>query len=148
MRDNTTNKYLQTIRTMLEEDKHRWDCPDYCGVVVVHPDLVEYVVEMIKANFDNYVVSLKVQRKQFTLKSGGSLTITHMESVVYGTTRRAWHNHVGMEYTSVMFSHTWWGGDELRTVKYPLGECRTNCITYMMSQLRSRSKYVSKFVMM
>ena len=143
------NKHLKTIHTMLEEDKHRWDCPDYCGVVVVHPDLVEDTLSLISVNFSDEVKSLRLGGwNKFSLQGGGRLTITHMERVPDGTQRRAEHDHAGMEYTSIMFSTAWWGGSDLRNVNYPLGECRTNCITYMMSRLRSRSKYVSKFVMM
>ena len=147
MKDNTTNKYLQTILTMLEEDKHRWDCPDYCGVVVVHPDLVEDTLSLVSVEFSGDVASLRTGGwNTFTLKGGGRLTVTHMESEK-GTIRRAEHDHAGMQYTSIMFHMPFAGGyGDLRRVV--TGEGISNCFMYMMTRLRSESKYASKFVMM
>ena len=76
MKDNT----MENIKTMILEDSHRWQCPNYNGVVVVHPDMIEDVVSMICVEFPEDVASLKVQRNIFTLKSGGELNVVHMES--------------------------------------------------------------------
>ncbi len=41
------NNTMDNIKQMILEDSHRWQCPKYRGVVVVHPDMVEDVISMI-----------------------------------------------------------------------------------------------------
>ena len=140
---------MENIKTMLLEDSHRWQDPKYCGLVVVHPDMVEDVVSMICFEFPEEVATLKVGFwDNITFKRGGTLTVTHMDSPE-GSHRKAEHNHAGMEYTSIMFSLLFCGnGRDLHTIHTLTCGENINCMAYMMSRLRSGSVHASKFVIM
>jgi hypothetical protein len=53
------NKRENLIRELKLESK-RWDCRDYSGVIFVHPDDVEWLVEYIESNYGNLKGVLKV----------------------------------------------------------------------------------------
>ena len=117
--------------------------------MIVHPDLVEDTVSMLCVDFVGYVNTLKSGNwDRVDLNNGGRLIITHMESIDYRM-RRYWHDHAGMQYTSIMFDIGWAGNcNDLR----PIEGCKngevSDCIMYMMTRLQSKSKYSSKFVIM
>ncbi len=144
------NNTLDNIKQMILEDSHRWQCPNYSGVVVVHPDMVEDVISMICVEHPDKIETYKKGSfwKDFKFKGGGDLTVSHMESPE-GTHRKAEHNHAGCQYTSVMFSEAFAGRfQQLRQLPNLVDGENISCMAYMMSRNRSESEHPSKFVMM
>ncbi len=141
---------IDNIKQMILEDSHRWQCPKYSGVVVVHPDQVEDVISMVCVEHPDKTETFNKGSfwKDFKFKGGGNLTVSHMESPE-GTLRKAEHNHAGMRYTSVMFSFSFAGSfEQLRQLPNLVDGEQINCMAYMMSRLYSQSEHPIKFVMM
>ncbi len=141
---------IENIKQMILEDSHRWQCPKYSGVVVVHPDQVKDVLNYINFTFD---AELNMQRGEVKFDTGAMLKVVHMKARFYNGSgdiyRKPEHDFAGWQLTSVMFSSTFSGGvDGLPSLENLKGGGNINCMAYMMSRLRSPSEHPSKFVMM
>lgn len=130
---------LNKIKLEIEKESCRFDCPDYYGVIFVHPDDVDDVVELMKP----YTKDVNIQRKRITLKSDGVFKV----STVQGD--HPHHDYAGLEITSTLISLDCFGKYELPDHKY-VKVGTVGCeqfIMYMTSRGRSRSKYHSHMIL-
>ncbi len=144
---------MEKIEKMLQDDSCRWDCPEYNGVIFVHPDQVEYTIDYLCVVYSDRVNGLKSSNHSWNkvgLYGGGELLVTHLGPVgLIQDNRLAAHDHAGCRYTSVMLSLDVAGGpSDLRTIPCLLNGKVFKNIEYLMTRMQSKSKYFSKFVMM
>lgn len=119
--------------------------PSYTGLVVVHPDDVDGIIEFLTSSSD-IVIEQRKYGANLEVKDGGNL-------YVRTATADNWHfNHAGMQYTTVIVSADHGGKcifDANGEFKEFVKVCNvrpSESIPYMLSRLRSQSKYPERFV--
>jgi hypothetical protein len=142
---------MEKIKVMVAEDCYRWYDANYCGLLIVHPDMVEDVTSMLCVDFERFVGGLHTNGNcnSVSLKGGGTLKVWHFE-VCEDSERLGAHNFAGYQCTSVMLSLDMKGGYHCDLREVPsLGNGKVfDNMNYMVSRLRSNSLHSSKLVMM
>ena len=120
--------------------------PKYWGLVVVHPDDVEEVIEFICDRVNNDLnLSATVNHKYNDIKVVGEIKVGTAEA-------KDWQfNHAGMQYTTVLINLEAFGKSVFDSdgnyVDYnPVGEKSEQGIHYMISRLRTESKHLQRMV--
>ena len=121
------NSIMENIKTMILEDSHRWDCPKYCGVVVVPKKYAQPTMNYLK-EFTCGEEGVNVQRKQLKLGQGGLVLVREHKPNTHFVM-----DHCGAEYTSILCSSS---------------EAESANMSYLMSRMRSTSEHTSKFLVM
>ena len=111
------------------------NCEYYSGVVFVHPDDLEDVVEVAKG----YTVFQKYdpKRKTFTFDSGACLILDNLER--NGSGRYPHFDYAGCQLTSILIHCQCFNGYKGNN---------DNFIMYMLSRNRSQSKFSSRVVIL
>lgn len=123
------SKHLDNIKKELYCERLRWDCPNYYCTIVTSEKLFEDIMWFCES-WDN--ITYNRQRNLITLKYGGQIRLQALEGL---TETKVGQNNGGCQYTTVLFN--------LDNEVYKGG---VQGITYMMSRLRSESKYDSRMV--
>ena len=120
---------LEKIKTMLYEDTYRWQCPTYCGVVVVPEDCLKKTMNFLK-EFTVGEKGICLRYNSITFSTGGSLLVRTGDKYQH----EFQCDHAGMQYTSILICQ---------------GHVtpRDN-IDYLLSRARSSSSHDSKVVIM
>ncbi|MCP4991939.1 MAG: hypothetical protein GY928_39580, partial [Colwellia sp.] len=91
---------IENIKQMILEDSHRWQCPNYSGVVVVPEDLVGAVSGFLK-EFLVGEEGYTHRRQEIRFDTGARLLIRVGERSEAGFQQE----HCGMCYTSIMVAN-------------------------------------------
>lgn len=94
------------IKFEIEKESTRFVCPDYQGVIFVHPDDVKYTMEVMLP----YTEKFNLRSKEVTLKDGGMFKVATVEGSV------PHHNYVGCLLASVLISNDCFGKTLLEEV--------------------------------
>ena len=121
------------IKYEIEKESSRFVCPNYQGVIFVHPDDVGYTVNTMLP----YTESLKVQRNTVTLKRGGSFIIRTAGG------KQPHFDYAGMQLTSVLLSMDCFG----KYMEEYVGTVSpSEFIPYVCSRLHGNSQFHSHMV--
>lgn len=135
----------QLFNELIVESAKIYD-PNYIGLVVVHPDDVDSVVEFMRNVSSDMVIEQKKYGATLKVKEGGEM---HVRTA----TSDNWHfNHAGMQYTTIIISAGHKGKcvfDVDDSFKEFVNVCNvklSESIPYMISRLRSQSKHPERLV--
>lgn len=125
----------------LQQESLRWKGDDYFGVVFVHPDDKEDVVDYI---FDNYLCKLNHKRSELTFMGAysGKLRVVTLEDNHPENRRLPQHDYGGYEITTCIIDTEALGkhknGDFVPVNEKLKGYNRDNLFMFMMSRMRTR----------
>ena len=125
----------------LQQESVRWRDDNYFGVIFVHPDDKEDVVNYV---FDNYLCKLNHKRSELTFNEGynGKLKIATLEDSYPDSVRLPQHDYGGYVITTCIIDTEALGkykDGNLIPVNEKLKGCdRDNFFMFMLSRLRTR----------
>lgn len=118
---------------------------NYSGLVVVHPEDVEEILKFIHNNINNSPDEVVVNSKYKHIKLQGCIRICTTEA-------ENWQfNHAGMQYTTILISLEAFGrhthDSDGKYIDYkPVGIKSEHGFAYMITRLRSKSKFLPRMV--
>lgn len=124
---------MNNIKLEIEKESYRFNCPNYQGVIFVHPEDIKNTLKVLEP----YADRLNIKSCMVTLKCGGRIKVSTVEG------ESPQFNYSGRELTSVLIDTNCFG-------KYKkVGTVDTsNFILYMSSRCnRSRSKHHSHLLL-
>lgn len=118
------------------------DCEKYQGIVFLHPEDLDFVVEFVKKEQPS--LEYNTLSKRFTGVSGGILSITTLSRVKDTSSH---YNYSGCEFTSVIVhNHCFGKYIDTHFVKVNVNTKLEEFIPFMITRNRSESKYPVRFV--
>lgn len=137
---------MKQLFTELLTELPKLEDSEYWGLVVVHPDDVDEIIEFICNSVnDNLNVSATVNHKYNDITVKGKIKVATAES-------ENWQfNHAGMQYTTLLinleaFGKAVYDSDGNYLDYKPVGVNSEHGFPYMISRMRSASKYLPRMV--
>lgn len=128
---------LEFLNSVTEQE--RMTCPKYSCVVFVHPSERHSMLTELMFLFDKEVTPVDLMGSEIKLPKGGHIYVRTLK----GGDDYIFMQHAGMQYTTVVFDNTafYKQGHEFQYRPY-VG----NVIPYLLTRLRSESKYSSQMI--